>query len=117
MQLFDDAFYPIIVHDGIFILHANQLALKLFRFNSVSEIIQYHFLDLLDEVSIPLAQVQIAKMRINPEIELPDAQFIFRRFDGTSFLAAIRTRSLGWMGDVLKHEIVFRTIIEQVKEI
>lgn len=117
MRLFDEALYPVIVHNGIFILHANPLALELFRYSSVAEITQLHLLDLLDPVSIPLAQVRIAKMRINPDIELPDAQYIFVRADGTAFLAAVRTRSLGWMGDVLKQEIVFRTIVDRVKEI
>ncbi len=117
MRLFDEAIYPVIVHDGIFILHANPLALKLFRFSSVAEIVQVHLLDLLDDVSIPLAQARIAQLRADPESGLAEAQYIFRRADDTRFVAIVNTRSLGWAGDVLRHEIIFRTLVSLVQEV
>ncbi len=117
MQLYDEANLPVVIHNGIFILHANPLAVKLFRFANLAEMLAMHLFDLLDDTSEPLARARMEWLRALPEEGLPPVQMIFKRADDSCFIAMVETRSLGWMGDVLRHEIIFRSVLDEVKDL
>lgn len=96
LSLLDHSIHPVIVHDGIRIFRANQLALALFRYASVDCLAAGGIASLIAEESRWLSVKRVEKLRKYPDVDLPDAELMFVRRDGSKFTATIHTRTLRW---------------------
>jgi PAS domain-containing protein len=96
VHLFDDMDEAVIEHDGNIICWANPAAVKLFRYPSAEIMACLSILELVDDISVPLAIRRAEKLRHQPAQVLPDAQYIFRRADKTRFVGQAHTRNFFW---------------------
>ncbi len=119
MQLFNGSPHPVIIHDGIRIFHANAPAIRMFGFIDLESIKKRTLFDLKDDVSLHLAIRRSEKLRKNPDVILGDAQYIFRRPDGTRFIGIAHTRPYHWAFRALNqlYPVVFWSSYTYVKEV
>lgn len=95
-RLFDNSVHPVVLHDGVRIFKANQLALDLFRYGSFDELAAVGIAGIIAEESQWLSRKRIEQLRKNPDMDLVDAELIFKRKDETTFMARTHTRTLRW---------------------
>ncbi len=99
MQMFDGISRPVIIHDGLRILYANEVAVKLFRYDSLFEIACRNGFAVFADESLPLIVRQSDTLRRRPNDVPPDGAYVFKRKDGTRFAGRVRTRSFTWARD------------------
>jgi PAS domain-containing protein len=117
MRLFDGIDQAVIIHDGAHILHANQAAYLLFRYDG-RELAQYSLVDWVESKSHPELERRIRKLRECPEEILPDVEYVFKRADGSRFVGRNRTRSFSWAHHALdqKYTVIFWSEIKLLRE-
>ena len=101
MRMFDGISRPVIIHDGLCILYANEAAVELFRYDSMFEIACRNGLAVVADESIPMVVRQSVTLRRQPNEVPPDGTYVFKRKDGTRFAGRVRTRSFAWARDFL----------------
>lgn len=117
LNLFSNSVHPVIVHDGVAIFRANQLALELFGYASLDEIAAVGIAGIIAPESQWLSRRRIEQLRKQPDRDLDDAELIFIRKNGTRFMVDTHTKTLRWAiledddrADVVQHlgtDIIF----------
>lgn len=110
LNLFSNSVHPVLVHDGVAIFRANQLALDLFGYASLDEIAAVGITGIVAPESQWLSRKRVEQLRKHPDQDLADAELIFIRKNGTRFVVDTHTKTLDWAmleeddrADVMKH--------------
>lgn len=84
----------IIVHDTWIVLRADDEAFKLFR-AGIEQLIGVALTDLIDDADLRgLASLRMQIARQKTPHEIPEVDYLFKRFDATKFYGRVRTTKL-----------------------
>ena len=84
----------IIIHDTWIVLRADDEALKLFRAKS-DQLVGVPLTDLIDDADLRgLASLRMQIARQKTPHEIPEVDYLFKRFDATKFYGRVRTTKL-----------------------
>lgn len=96
IEAFSNSIHATIVHDGIRIFRANELAVKLFGYESSKELAAVGIAGIVAPESKWLSAKRVEQLRKHPDQNLPDAQLTLIRKDKTCFVASVHTKTLRW---------------------
>jgi hypothetical protein len=86
----------VIMHDGNFVQYINPAGIALFRYASLFEMQCLSIFQLVDDIFVYRAIIRAEKLRVHPETQLPDAQYLFVRKDGTKFYGIAHSHDWRW---------------------